>query len=469
MIHNMLPKDTQDIIEINSIDNFNLRFNKAAQFTGEKFEFFKTDKGKVVFNVQPNYSKIDIEAIRKRYKDNISKLCIEIKSIMLKPDWHLIVGLGNESVYETSMTLHHIYGIPYIPGSAIKGVTRNGYINNIYDEIGLMDIKQINVAEKVLENFKIQEDRNLEYEAFKGKFALLKDGKKIEPEEKLFNYFSKNSAKIVNFQNIFGTPERIGRIIFFDAFPLEPPHIEPDIMNVHYPDYYGGKKPPTDYQNPIPIYFLTVKETPFEFIVGIREQNNAIIKNGGSKDRTPMEVVYEYMKKALSEHGIGAKTAVGYGYFGAVSKEYEIAHMTEKQKKEAEENKRISKERVKRKDLITTLSNSNDIDLAKSGNFPVEKIISYYKDHLSDKEYEKLLFDVMFAYKKVEILKKQYHESGIANDSFELYKFVKENNEKIKTDVKILETKLHKIIKKLGGERLKLKWQTYTKQNDLNN
>jgi hypothetical protein len=34
----------------------------------------------------------------------------------------MIVGLGDESVLETSIALHHTYGVPYIPGSALKGL-----------------------------------------------------------------------------------------------------------------------------------------------------------------------------------------------------------------------------------------------------------------------------------------------------------------------------------------------------------
>lgn len=37
----------------------------------------------------------------------------------------LVIGLGGHSVYETDITLHHIYGVPYIPASAIKGSFRN--------------------------------------------------------------------------------------------------------------------------------------------------------------------------------------------------------------------------------------------------------------------------------------------------------------------------------------------------------
>src|SRR5882762_817973 len=34
----------------------------------------------------------------------------------------MILGLGAESVLETSIALHHTFGIPYIPGSALKGL-----------------------------------------------------------------------------------------------------------------------------------------------------------------------------------------------------------------------------------------------------------------------------------------------------------------------------------------------------------
>src|SRR5712692_11262510 len=39
-------------------------------------------------------------------------------------DWRMVIGLGGETVLETDITLHHLYGIPFIPGSALKGLTR---------------------------------------------------------------------------------------------------------------------------------------------------------------------------------------------------------------------------------------------------------------------------------------------------------------------------------------------------------
>ncbi len=43
----------------------------------------------------------------------------------------LIVGLGSESVLETGIRLHHTYGMPIIPGSALKGLAAH-YCDQIW-------------------------------------------------------------------------------------------------------------------------------------------------------------------------------------------------------------------------------------------------------------------------------------------------------------------------------------------------
>ena len=121
-------------------------------------------------------------------------------------DWRLIVGLGGGHVQETSMTLHHIYGIPYIPGSAVKGVLHHW-----------------------------AEDEE-------------------QPKDEEF------------VKKIFGMEDRKGSVIFMDAFPAGNVSFATDIINPHYPDYYGGGKYPTDCQNPKPVNFLTVEETVFRFV-----------------------------------------------------------------------------------------------------------------------------------------------------------------------------------------------------------
>ena len=59
-------------------------------------------------------------------KENLKNQQYEIilDDCQLKTASRLVVGLGAGHVLETSLTLHHIFGIPYIPASALKGVVR---------------------------------------------------------------------------------------------------------------------------------------------------------------------------------------------------------------------------------------------------------------------------------------------------------------------------------------------------------
>ncbi len=276
-----LPKDTASIIKPEDIDNFALRLNKAPFFDADdgKFKFFKMNKNLIVLDVKPDFSKLKIKAIAERHKTSINKQNLKIESAKFRPVWRMVVGLGSESIYETSMTFHHIYGIPYIPGSAIKGVIRSYIITEEFGKDNNGDLDLRNAEEKALKN-----------KVFCDIFGC-----------------SKNS---------FYNKSMQGRIVFFDAVPSSLPKIKPDVMNPHYGPYYSdssGKTPPADYHNPVPIFFLTVEDTEFEFIIGVKEIDNTPIQEGKFRGKTLLSVAFEWMEKALKEHGIGAKTAVGYG------------------------------------------------------------------------------------------------------------------------------------------------------------
>jgi CRISPR-associated protein Cmr6 len=172
-------------------------------------------------------------------------------AFIAKPTWRFVVGLGGASVLETGMTLHHLYGIPIIPGSALKGLARA--------------------------------------------YAETAEGK------------TPNDPTVVA---VFGKPPRStplesGEIIFFDAIPVSPLRFKLDVMTSHFQKYYQGNEPPADWQDPNPIYFLTVQNTKFLFAVAARRKE--------SKDY--VSTAMNWLKKGLEELGIGAKTAAGYGYF----------------------------------------------------------------------------------------------------------------------------------------------------------
>lgn len=257
LLSTRIPNDTRLIAEkVTNNANFSLLYNKNAKIDKDTNGFRGSLKD---YN---NWKKFglkdgDFTALANKEKQNAIHLLGEnnVKCLPnISLNWRLAIGLGNESVYETSITLHHIYGIPYIPASAIKGITHH-YCKDLLEENGQ------DVTEDLIDA-------------------------------------------------IFGKPDTKGKIIFFDAFPIEIPTIMTDVMTPHYGDYYKGIAPPADWQSPNPILFLTVEETEFQFMLGCKED-----------DKNLLETALKWLEKALQNKGIGAKTAVGYGYMNPVLKQ----------------------------------------------------------------------------------------------------------------------------------------------------
>lgn len=248
-----------------------------------------------------------INSIGKRFACSIEKIkdCgFSIESFISQVSWRMVIGLGASHPQETSMTLHHIYGIPYIPGSAVKGVTRHWFILKEFDALDLENFEQISCFEKILEEANLdnkdeneRDDKFLE-EEFKEKFKV---GDTV-PDNKLYNFLKMQQGTIGLYQNIFGTQNKIGKVIFFDAYPAGRINLKMDVMTPHYPQYYSKEKPPSDWQSPNPVKFLTVEKTSFNFYLS-------------SKDDELLNQSKSYLEEALKKCGIGAKTAIGYGYF----------------------------------------------------------------------------------------------------------------------------------------------------------
>lgn len=278
-----LPYDSQKALVASTevdgalIDNFSLKLNKAARFEETKFSFFKANRNEVEYEPIAFFGDINFDSIAVRQKNSVEAMNLDIKYFEAKIDWRLVVGLGNESVYETSMTLHHIYGIPYIPASAVKGVVRSCVITEGFDN----EIKAIKDA------------------GFCDIFGC---------------------PRIFEGENSYYNEDRQGKVRFFDVYALSKPNIKVDIMNPHYSDYYMEKQvhgvplPPADYLSPVPVNFLTVENALFQFMLGIRKDDNKSICSGIFTGKTPLDIINISLKEALTKHGIGAKTAVGYGY-----------------------------------------------------------------------------------------------------------------------------------------------------------
>jgi len=209
----------------------------------------------------------------------------------LQTDWRFVAGLGRKGSLEVGFTFHR-YGFPILPGSSVKGVAR------AWAFLWLAEQANVNPLAELDE-------------------VLSADSEDDEKEEKK-KYLRWRAAQpdevqqlADDFRVIFGTPATAGRAVFFDAIPAQLPTLELDVMNPHFPEYYKGNAPPTDWQSPVPVYFLTVAAgTEFRFGVGWR----GTLDEAGQCLR---RLAQKWLTEGLINLGAGAKTSAGYGYFVA--------------------------------------------------------------------------------------------------------------------------------------------------------
>jgi CRISPR-associated protein Cmr6 len=167
----------------------------------------------------------------------------------------LIVGLGAESVLETSLTLHQIYGVPYLPGSALKGLAAAAAHRRLTDHASW---RKAGAKGPIGESHRV----------------LFGDTK---------------ASGYVTFHDALWIPEGT-------ALPLDP-----DVLTVHHPRYYGGEAvPPADWDSPVPVPFVTAHGAYLLALTGPPAWT---------------EAAHEILAAALAQDGLGAKTAAGYGRF----------------------------------------------------------------------------------------------------------------------------------------------------------
>jgi len=230
---------------------------------------------------------IFMSLVKKIQKELISLTALGFQTVINQPfttNSRLIIGLGTDSVLETSLTLHKIFGIPYIPATALKGVVRAVKFWN------LVKAKDIASNEKSLKVF----------------------------QEKFYGELETSDEDTFKAQLLFGAKNFKGLLLFLDAFPeINNENLfDVDIMNVHYPDYYSKNEPPGDWQQPKPIFFLTVKEEIKFHIAVLFDQyrHERLPKEYKKLDLNNLQAeLVKLVSTALSEFGIGAKTRVGYG------------------------------------------------------------------------------------------------------------------------------------------------------------
>lgn len=174
----------------------------------------------------------------------------------------LIVGLGNDSVLETGITLHSAYGTPAIPGSALRGLCAH--------------------------------------------FAADVWGAK----DPLFLAPSEGKAGGYAYSFLFGSTSNAGFMTFLDAWILPGELTNSgrglilDVMTPHHPQR-SELRLPSDHDDPSPVSFLSVAGA-FRTVITCELDDPA------ERSRW-LGLAMKLLTAALQQWGIGGKTNAGYG------------------------------------------------------------------------------------------------------------------------------------------------------------
>lgn len=161
----------------------------------------------------------------------------------------LIVNHAVGVIENAGLAIDRFHGLPYIPGSALKGLAR--------DAAGLCG---------------------------------------ATPEQ---------------IDLVFGSVEEgSGRIAFLAAYPTASTRLELDIVNCHHAAYYKGDRTvATDDESPILNVFPVVP-------AGVVFAFHVLDRGGRSLPGfDPVAAAIDWLKAAITAHGVGSKTAAGYGWF----------------------------------------------------------------------------------------------------------------------------------------------------------
>lgn len=210
--------------------------------------------------------------------------------------------LGFENEFKLGFSFDHTTGLPYIPGSSVKGTLRSAFKHKGYPK---------SILEEWIEAVKKPDSGKSCPVGFKNKVDDLQIIVNQTDWEKLEDHIFEGK----NYST--GEPISVYRTdVFFDAFISNSSEanggkfLADDYITCHQNRKDASLSP---FTNPNPVRFLKVR-SDVEFTFGFRlfdiEKDGVVIFSSEFKK--------ELFKQILLDLGIGAKTNVGYGQFEAV-------------------------------------------------------------------------------------------------------------------------------------------------------
>jgi len=279
-----------------------------------------------------------LDAIRNRQTISAERLpgstVFRLDAVAVAP---FTTGLGNEHPLENGFAFLNPYGLPYLPGSGVKGVVRRA---------------SQELAGGKWNNTRNWEDLHLPCYRLEIRRGKEKVSVPLSVLDVLFGLESGDGA----------TEHVRGALSFWDVIPdIEGNSLMVEIMTPHQSHYYqqkrerktGDSTTPHDSGQPNPICFLTVPpRSRFAFHVVCDTAHLARLtkdKDDGAPDLLAMadgRPLWQTLLTSAFEHafewlGFGAKTAVGYG---AMQRDPQAEARAAKERAEREAAERAARE-----------------------------------------------------------------------------------------------------------------------------
>lgn len=248
-----------------------------------------------------------------------------------------MTGIGNEHPLENGFAFLNPYGLPYLPGSSVKGVLRTTAEQlalGLYGETGGWDMLSVwwlfgfeaggSMFQAKPYHIDVLDEeaqrRQQDYQAWLE-----------QPKDFLLDLAGKKSLR--------ESLSNQGALCFWDVYP-QSKNLSMGILTPHHGGYFNGKNAPHDSEQPIPNVFLTIPPNSlFHFYCTCASARlpKTLQENWQAIIRTAFEYAFDWL-------GFGAKTAVGYGQ---MSKDTDAEQNWETHKKQAlqkAENDRLQQE-----------------------------------------------------------------------------------------------------------------------------
>lgn len=227
----------------------------------------------------------------------------------------LLLNMSGGVMENAGCSLDRLTGLPIIPGSAIKGVARHAALDTLKSEI--------------------RENRP----AYLAKIALAFGWTSADWSDDADFAWAAGDARMETMSIIQGQlgafpKDFAGAIAFFSAMARTPLNhdLELDIVSSHHREYYGERiGVALDNEQPNPVVFPSVAAC---HVFGFALAPLCRTPRLGPMMPELLACAHQWLISGIGTYGLGAKTAVGYGWFDA-SKTEAIRLEKEQQRRQA--------------------------------------------------------------------------------------------------------------------------------------